>query len=364
MVSTPTLNIQAIRQAHSIIRESAYRTPVLVCPGLSRAVNTALTAHDDEPSKQAPTEIYLKCENFQRAGSFKFRGAYHFLSKLSDVSLRAGVVSYSTGNHAIALTLAANSMSKSKSFPIPVTIVMTWTASPAKIDTIRRLGGTVIQHGPTLVECMQIAEAFRLETGATLLPQGHPWIAMGQGTVMLEFQEQMKELGWGGLDVVVMPSAGGGLLAGTAVVCHDSDSNTKVFGTEPSTGGANLAVARLSGERVTSIEGTTIADGLRLTTAACNWEYVKDPAFVQDVFQVHDWQIRNALACLIEDLKFVVEPSAAVSLAALLFNEDLQDALRSMNSMNTGRPIRVGLVLTGGNLSLDALCALLEGGEG
>ncbi|KAK3673989.1 hypothetical protein LTR78_006191 [Recurvomyces mirabilis] len=361
MISTPTLNIQAIRQAHSIIRESAYRTPVLVCPALPKAVSTALTAHDDEPSKQAPIEIYLKCENFQRAGSFKFRGAYHFLSQLSDVSLCAGVVSYSTGNHATALTVAATILSKTKNFPIPVTIVMTWTASPVKIDTIRRLGGTVIQHGPTLVECMQIAEAFQLETGATLLPQGHPWIATGQGTVMLEFQEQMKELGCGGIDVVIVPSAGGGLLAGTAVVCHDSGSNIRVFGTEPSTGGANLALARLSGEQVTSITGTTIADGLRLTTAACNWQYVKDPAFVQGVFQVHDWQIRHALACLVEELKFMAEPSSAVPLAALLFNEDLQDALRSMNR---GMPIKVGLVLTGGNISLDALRALLEGGEG
>jgi threonine dehydratase len=253
--------------------------------------------------------------------------------------------------------MAANSVSQLRGFPIPVQMLMTWDASPAKIDTIQRLGAIVLLHGPTLVECIQLATTIQLETGATFVPQGHPLIALGQGTVMLEFHEQMQQLGYGSLDAVIVPSAGGGLLAGTAVVSHALDPHITVFGSEPMVGGANLATARSQGKRITVINDTTIADGLRLTTAQFNWEYVKNPTLVKDVLQVTESDIRRTLASILERMKFVVEPSAAVPLAALLFNRNLHHTL---NKMYKGRPLKIGVVLTGGNVSLSALHDLIE----
>jgi threonine dehydratase len=254
--------------------------------------------------------------------------------------------------------MAANSASKLRGFPIPVLMLMTWNASPAKIDAIRRLGATVLLHGPTLVECSQLATKIQLETGATLVPpSGHPLIALGQGTVMLEFHEQMLELGYGSLDAVIVPSAGGALLAGTAVASHALDPHITVFGSEPVIGGANLATARPQGKRITVLNDTTIADGLRSPTAQCNWEYVSNPTLVKDVLQVTESEIRRTLSSIVERMKFVVEPSSAVPLAALLFNPDLHHTLRKMYK---GRPLKVGVVLTGGNVSLGALCSLIE----
>ncbi|KAK4908611.1 hypothetical protein LTR49_022514 [Elasticomyces elasticus] len=353
MASLPVLDLPGIRKAYSIIRAQTYRTPVHEFPEMSRTVQDAVFGSDhDGHAGNSMLEVLFKCENMQKAGSFKFQGAYHFLSHLDEKSLRAGVVSYSTGNHAIALATAARSISQIKGFPIPVHILMTWTASQAKINAVRDLGATVLLHGPTLVECIQLANEMQLVTGATLVPQGHPIIALGQGTVMLELYEQMEELGHVTLDAIIIPSAGAGLLAGTAVVCRDSDSRTAVFGSEPTTGGANLALARLQGKNITILDGTTIADGLRLTTALCTWHYVKDATLVQDVYQVADQEIREALSLIANQMNLVVEPSSAVPLAALLFSSDLQHALRAMYR---GTPLRVGVVLTGGNISSDAL---------
>ncbi|KAH6618446.1 serine racemase [Boeremia exigua] len=355
MDSYPIIEIRAIRKAHSVIREQTYRTPIHKCPEVSQEVQDAVfDTHDASVPK---LELYFKCENLQKAGSFKFRGSYHFLSQLTEKELRAGIISYSTGNHAIALTIAANHASQLRGFLIPVQMLMTWNASPAKIDTIQRLGGKVLLHGPTLVECIELAIKIQLETGATLVPQGHPLIALGQGTAMLEFHEQMQELGYGRLDAVIVPSATGALLAGTAVVSHALDPHITVFGSEPVMGGANLATARLQGKRVTVLNGTTIADGLRSPTAQSNWEYVKNPTLVKDVLQVTELEIRRTLTSFAEQMKTVVEPSSAVPLAALLFNTDLHHTLKTMYE---GEPLKIGVVLTGGNIGLMDMCDLAE----
>lgn len=253
--------------------------------------------------------------------------------------------------------MAVNQESQLRGFPIPIQMLMTWNANSAKIDTIRRLGGKVLLHGPTLVECIQLATRIQLETGATLVPQGHPRIALGQGTVMLEFLEQMQELGHGSLDAVIVPSATGALLAGTAVVSHALDPHITVFGSEPVVGGANLAIARSQGKRIAVLNGTTIADGLRSPTAQSNWEYVKNPTLVKDVLQVTESEIQSTLLSIVERMNFVVEPSSAVPLAALLFNTDLQSTLKKMYN---GRPLKIGVVLTGGNISLTSIYSLAE----
>ncbi len=248
--------------------------------------------------------------------------------------------------------MAVNHASQLRGFPIPVQMLMTWNASPAKINTIQRLGAKVLLHGPTLVECIQLATKIQLETGATLIPQGHPLIALGQGTAMLEFHEQMQELGYGSLNAVIVPSATGALLAGTAVVSHALDLHISVFGSEPAIGGANLATARSQGKRITVLNDTTIADGLRSPTAQFNWEYVKDPTLVQDVLQVTESEIRRALTSIAEHMKLVVEPSSPVPLAALLFNKKFHYTL---SRMYRGVPLKIGVILTGGNITLDAM---------
>jgi threonine dehydratase len=242
-----------------------------------------------------------------------------------------------------------------------VHVVMTWGASKAKMDAIRKLGGTVLQHGPTLVECMQLAKNIQIKTGATLVPQGHCNIALGQGTVMLEFQDQLRSAGFSKLDAVIVPSAGGALLAGTAVVCQSFKPRTAVFGVEPAEGGANLTLARHRGSPVSVLEGETIADGLRLTTSPCNWAYVKDPALVRDVFQVRDCHIREALSTIIESTGMIVEPTAVVAVAAMLSNEGLQNTLRTMGT-STEEPLHIGVILTGGNVDKQTLQELLPGG--
>lgn len=372
MDSHPIIEISAVRKAHSIIREQASRTPVYRCPGFSEQVQDAV--FHDHDAKVPMLELFFKCENLQKAGSFKFRGAYHFLSQLSENELRAGIISYSTGkakpihffrhrliwrkgNHAIALTMAANHASRLRGFPIPVQMLMTWNASPAKIDTIQKLGAEVLLHGPTLVECIHLATKIQLETGATLVPQGHPLIALGQGTVMLELHEQMQELGHGRLDAVIVPSATGALLAGTAVVSQALDPHITVFGSEPMIGGANLATARSQGKRITTLNDMTIADGLRSPTAQFNWEYVKNAALVRDVLQVTESEIRRTLASIVERMKFVVEPSSAVPLAALLYNTNLHHAI---NKMYEGRPLKIGVILTGGNITASAMSNLAQ----
>lgn len=253
--------------------------------------------------------------------------------------------------------MAAKRVSQLRGFSIPVQILMTWNANAAKIDTIQRLGAKILLHGPTLVECIDLAIKIQLETGATLIPQGHPFIALGQGTVMLEFHEQMQELGYGNLDAVIVPSATGALLAGTAVVSHALDPHVTVFGSEPVMGGANLATARLQGKRITELNDMTIADGLRSPTAQFNWEYVRNPSLVKDVLQVTESEIRRTLTLIVERMKFVVEPSSAVPLAALLFNTDLHHTLKMMHK---GRTLKIGVVLTGGNISFAAMCGLAE----
>ncbi|KAJ8116393.1 hypothetical protein OPT61_g2166 [Boeremia exigua] len=355
MDSYPTLEIGAIRKAYTIVREQAHKTPVHKCPEVSKEVQDAIFNEHD--AGMPILELFFKCENLQKAGSFKFRGAFHFLSQLSDKALRAGIVSYSTGNHAIALTMAANHASQLKGFSIPVQMLMTWTASADKIDNIQRLGAKVLLHGPTLVECMQLATRLQLETGATLVPQGHPLIALGQGTAMLEFHEQMQELGHGNLDAVIVPSATGALLAGTAVVSHALNPGINVFGSEPVTGGANLATARSQGKRIAVLNGTTIADGLRSPTAPFSWEYIKKPKLVNDVLQVSDSEIRQSLTLIVERMSCVIEPSSAVPFAALLFNKNLHSALREMYK---GRPLRIGVILTGGNISASFIHSLVE----
>ncbi|KAG8626720.1 hypothetical protein KVT40_005665 [Elsinoe batatas] len=315
---SPRINLEAIHYAYDVLATRAVRTPIL------RSISLAQL--DIRPGH---INVFLKCENLQRGGSFKFRGACFFLSQLSEETLKKG-------NHAIGLALAAAEASRALGYPIPVLILMTSTASPTKMDKIRALGATVIQAGATLTECATYAEEVRRETGATVVPtSSHPFNTLGQGSAAVEFLEQLEETGEAPLDAIIVPSGGASLLAGTAVACHGLQPKVRVFGSEPISGAADLGKARSRGERITKLEGFTIADGLRQPVAKCNWNIVRRDDLVEDVYQ---------------STGMLIEPSSAVPVAAVLFNKALHQHLRGSF---TGRPLNTGLIITGGNVSAD-----------
>ncbi|KAF3492339.1 pyridoxal-5'-phosphate-dependent enzyme [Arthroderma uncinatum] len=354
-----TLNLTAIREAYSLIQSKISKTPVYQAASLSRIVSKSIypKGSSDTASGAPKINVFLKCENLQKAGSFKFRGASHFLAKQNDRALRKGLVTYSTGNHAIALAQAATFASAEKGFPIPLTILMPKTANIGKINMIERLGAIVTTHQSTMEDCAVRAEELRREAEMTLVPpSGHPYIVLGQGTAMLEFQQQIAGLGAKPLDVIIIPSAGGALLAGVALVCKEASSPVDVFGAEPLYGGAALSRCRQEGHRVVASGPTTftIADGLCSMVAKCNWEILRSNTYVRDVFSASDDEIRAAMRLILEDAKQVVEPSAAVPLAALMSNNHLRSYFTRRKD-----PLNVGIILSGGNISVERLFKLL-----
>jgi threonine dehydratase len=224
-----------------------------------------------------------------------------------------------------------------------------------KIKAAKDYGANVVLHGSSTVDCQSYAQKLCDKTGATMIPpSGHSDIMIGQATVMQEFASQVLEEHGAAMDLVLVPSAGGGLLAGTGIVCQDL--STLVIGVEPEDGGANLAKARKNGSRIRNInpEFTTIAEGLRSPTAEFNWEFLCDQTYVHDVFGATDEQIKVAMRIMIEELKLVVEPSAAVALAVLLFNKKFSRLLSERTQWN------IGIIISGGNTSLEKIMQLFQ----
>ncbi|KAF4554915.1 Pyridoxal-phosphate dependent enzyme-like protein 1 [Elsinoe fawcettii] len=355
-MTIPQISLESIQRAYDIIQPQLIRTPVLTNPDLSKLVEDAVFPDEDSHERRGRLKLFLKCENLQRGGSFKFRGASFFLSQLNEASLRRGVVAYSTGNHAIGLALAARSASDALGFPIPVQIVMSWTASNAKVDKIRALGAIVFQAGSTLTECAVVAEEISRETGATLVPtSSHPFNTIGQGTAGLEFMEQMEEMEQRRLDVVLVPTGGASLLAGTAMACKGVQPKLRIFGTEPAIGAADLSKSRACGQRSTHISGSTIADGLRQPVALCNWGIASNPSMVEAVYAVSDAEIRLATVQVLKIIGMLIEPSSAVPIAALLFDKALH---QQFHHIHKGMQLNIGVIITGGNTSIDTFSVI------
>ncbi len=181
-----------------------------------------------------------------------------------------------------------------------------------------------------------------------------PDIRLGQGTVALEFQEQMREMGEDSLSIIIVPCGGGGLLAGVGLAC--AGTGVKVFGCEPKEGGADEVVQGLKrGKRVETVDSLTVADGLRGVVGPGNWEIISSKVYVEGVYAVTDDQIKSATVLILEELKLFVEPSAAVPLAVVLYNEDF----RALMAKETGET-KIGIVLTGGNMSVESLVDILQ----
>jgi threonine dehydratase len=281
-------------------------------------------------------EAYLKCENFQRGGAFKIRGATNFLYSMSEADRPRGVVAFSSGNHAQAVAIAARSLG------MKATLVMPTDAPQSKLEATRGQGAEIVLYDRHKESREAIGHRISEETGATLVPPfDHPWIIAGQGTCALEFLSEIDEL-----DALVVPLGGGGLISGCATIARSLQPNIRVFGVEPEAGN-DYWLSRRAGYRVEIASPDTIADGLRTTKPGVHTFPIVQ-SLVEDVLLVTDDEIREALRFLLTRMKIVVEPSGAVGVAALL-QAKLPAGLR-----------RVGVVLSGGNVDLKVLAELSE----
>ena len=317
------VTIEHVRDAAERIRGHAHRTPVTTCAALDRRAGRAL---------------YFKCEHLQKVGAFKFRGACNAVLELPEPVAARGVVTHSSGNHAQAVALAAALRG------IPAHVVMPSTAARVKRRAVAEYGARIIDCDPTLAAREATAAALLAATGGTLIPPyDHPSIIAGQGTAALELLEQVERL-----DAIVAPVGGGGLVSGLCIAVQASDPRIKVFAAEPS-GADDAARSKQAGRLIAQTAPQTIADGLRTGLGELTWPVIRDR--VEAVITVSEDEIVAAMRLMWERAKLLIEPSAAVAVAAVL-----ADAFHALHPSRTPAGVsRVGVVLSGGNVDLDAL---------
>lgn len=281
----------------------------------------------------AGCSLLFKCENFQRAGAFKFRGACNAVWSLSAADAAHGVVTHSSGNHGAALALAARDRG------IPAHVVVPEGAVASKLAAIRAYGATLHPCAPTMAAREAVCASVQAGTGAMLVhPFTDPNVIAGQGTAALELFHQPRLHESMALDALIAPIGGGGLVCGSAIVAREHAREMQVFAAEPA-GAADAYESLRLGRRVTDIVPHTIADGLRGTIGAINLELLQRHRV--EVLLVEEDEIVAAMRLLWERLKIVVEPSSATVLAAVLRHRE----------RFTGQ--RVGLILSGGNVDVE-----------
>lgn len=302
-----------VARAHERIKPFAKRTPVL-----TSATIDALTG----------AKVHFKCENFQRMGAFKFRGAYNALSQLSADQKKKGVVAFSSGNHAQAVALSG------KLLGIPATIVMPTDAPRVKLEATRGYGAEVVLYDASNEDRQKIAERLASERGLTVIPPfDHPHILAGQGTAAKELIEDA-----GSLDILMVPCGGGGLLSGCSIAAKHLSPRCRVIGVEPAAGDDGLRAFR-SGKLETIKLPDTIADGAR-TTSLGKITFALIQKHVDDFLTVTDEELLKWMFFLWERMKIVVEPTGALAAAALL-----QGKIDAKGK-------QVGVVISGGNVDL------------
>jgi threonine dehydratase len=308
------ITISDIQSAAERIKGIAHRTPVF-------------TSHTFDAL--AGTNVFFKCENFQRGGAFKIRGAANFVYSIPKDELSRGVVSYSSGNHAQAVAIAAASVG------IPATIVMPADAPKSKLDATRGYGAKVVTYDRMLGNRETIGRKIAEETGATLVPPyDHPWIIAGQGTAALELLEEVPDL-----DTLIVCIGGGGLISGCALAAKALRPGIRVFGVEPADANDTYLSLR-SGSRVEIPMPLTIADGLRSTKPGeLTFSIIQNN--VSDIVLVSDREIRETMRFLLTRMKMLVEPSGAVP-ATALFHHKLPAGLG-----------KTGAIVSGGNVDLE-----------
>ena len=304
-----------IREAHSRIKKYIHRTPVLTSESLNNI---------------SGTQLYFKCENFQKTGAFKYRGATNAVLNLSEDNRSFGVATHSSGNHAAALALAA------KTNGIKCYVVMPENAPKVKVDAVKNYGAEITFCKPGLQYREETLNKLIAKNKATFI---HPYnfhdVICGQGTAALEFAEDIPDL-----DVILAPVGGGGLLSGTAISAKTLNPRIKIFGAEPAN--ADDACRSFhSGILVPSVNPNTIADGLLTSLGELTFEIIRRN--VNDIFTVSEASIIRALKLIWQRMKIVVEPSSAVPLAVVLENGHQFQYLKT------------GIILSGGNADLSLL---------
>ncbi|MFI2433357.1 pyridoxal-phosphate dependent enzyme [Streptomyces sp. NPDC018693] len=315
----PPITLDDVRDAAERLKGVAHRTPVLRSRTLDARVGT---------------EVFLKCENFQRAGAFKIRGAYNAVSRLTPEQLARGIAAYSSGNHAQAVALAARELGTT------AVIVMPDDAPPAKRAATAAYGAEIITYDRYTEDRVALAEALAAERGLTVVPPyEHPHIMAGQGTAALELLDEVGELG-----ALVVPVGGGGLIAGSATAAKGLWPDIRIVGVEPEAGDDTKRSLE-AGRRISVPVPRTIADGQALHIPG-ELTFSVNRRLVDAIALVSDDEIRDAMRFAFERLKIVLEPSGATPLAALL----------------TGRagplPPRTGLILSGGNIDAERFARL------
>jgi threonine dehydratase len=304
-----------IRAAHDRIRSFIHRTPVLTCSAINGLVEA---------------RVFFKCENFQKVGAFKIRGATNAVQSLPDQAAARGVVTHSSGNHAAALALAAHRRG------IPAYIVMPNNAPPNKRDAVAGYGGKITFCEPTQAAREAACAELVRSTGATLVhPYDNDAVIAGQGTAALELLEDVPDL-----DAILVPVGGGGLLSGTLIAAKGVRPDIRVIGCEPALADDAAASVR-EGRIIPARPPVTIADGLRTSLGQKTFPIIRE--LVETIALAEESEILSALRLVLERMKVVVEPSSAVPLAALL-NRPLG---------LTGK--RVGIIVSGGNLDVSRL---------
>jgi len=316
------VTLSDVKAASERIRGIARRTPVVESGSVNRRVGK---------------RVFFKCENMQRGGAFKIRGAANFVYSMTEEERARGVVAFSSGNHAQAVAIAAKSMG------VKATLVMPDDAPKSKLAATRSHGPVIVQYDRMKEDREAIGRRISEETGAVLAPPfDHPRIIAGQGTAALELLQEAPDL-----DVMLTPLGGGGLLAGCAVAAKSLRPQIRMFGVEPELGN-DYWLSLKAGERIGIAPPETIADGLRTTRpGAHNFPIIQ--RLVEEVLLVNEDEIREAVWYLMSRTKMVVEPSGAVAAAAVFAGRI------------PGPAERVGVVLSGGNIDADALAEALKG---
>ncbi|MEK7728229.1 MAG: pyridoxal-phosphate dependent enzyme [candidate division KSB1 bacterium] len=315
------ITFAAIQEAAQRLAPVAQRTPVLTSSYLDQLTGNRL---------------YFKCENLQRVGAVKFRGAYNAVAQLSADEKQRGVVAFSSGNHAQGVALAAALLQ------VPAKIVMPLDAPPAKLAATRGYGSEVVLYDRYKEDRAAIARDIQSREGRVLIPPyDHHAVIAGQGTAALEFYEQTPQL-----EILLAPVGGGGLISGCAIALHHLSPRAEVFGVEAeSANDTYLSLQR--NERVTIPVPKTIADGMQVTSPGeVTFEIMRE--HLAGVLLVSEEEIKRALLLVLERMKILIEPTAAVPVAAALKNE------------KGWRDRHIGIIVSGGNVGWDMLKQCLE----
>ena len=309
----PTLADMLI--AHERIRPYIHRTPVLTSQFLN-----ALTG----------AELFFKCENLQKAGAFKARGASNAVFGLTDEQAKRGVATHSSGNHGTCLSYAAGRRG------IPCTVVMPHTAPQAKKDAVRGYGGVVVECEPSTTSREAVFAEVVAKTGAEFVhPYNDPRVIAGQGTCSKELLEQVE-----GLDAVIAPIGGGGMISGTCLTLSNLAPAVKIYAAEPEQADDAYRSFK-AGHIIADDAPVTIADGLKVPLKDLTWHFVSN--HVTDILTASEEEIVGAMKLIWKRMKIVMEPSSAVPLATILKNKEIFAGQR------------IGVVITGGNVDLDLL---------